>query len=139
MYAGDEFYPDDVTSGPATDDVLPVTHSPSQCSAARISGRDGGFHTGWGICSATASAGLAAARTPHRVTADELDHLAEWLNMILERPADEAYEIEWAYGRLRLVRNRGSVDVSPRLPKGQLAVWIRAYIAGIGAPRPVRS
>ena len=62
MLSGDEFYPDDVTSGPATDDVpeaprldyhtsQPGDHSPVQCAAARERGDDAGYHAGWGICS----------------------------------------------------------------------------------------
>lgn len=46
-----------------------------------------------------------------------------------------AYRVEYAYGRPRLMRAGGSVDVSPRLPAGQLADWMRAFIAGIDAGR----
>lgn len=58
---------------------------------------------------------------------------------VLNRLTDGDYEIGYAYGRPRLLRAGGSVDVSPRLPRGQLVDWMRAYIAGIewaqAAPR----
>ena len=69
-----------------------------------------------------------------RTTANDLDHLAEFINIILELP-ERTYEIGWAYGRPRLEQNGGSVDVSPRLPKPQLEQWMEAYIAGIDAGR----
>jgi hypothetical protein len=45
----------------------------------------------------------------------------------------ELYRIAYAYGRPRLERAGGSVDVSPRLPAGELAQWMRAYLDGIDA------
>jgi hypothetical protein len=50
---------------------------------------------------------------------------------------DAAYTIEYAYGRPRLMRAHGSVDVSPRLSTGELAQWMRAFVAGIDAARHV--
>lgn len=69
-----------------------------------------------------------------RVKNSELVHLAEMINTRLGiTDPDEQYEIHRAYGSPRLERARGSVDVSPRLPAGQLADWQRAFLAGIGA------
>lgn len=48
--------------------------------------------------------------------------------------ADErAYFVQYAYGQPRLMRDGGAVDVSPRLPAGQLADWMRAFLDGIDA------
>lgn len=44
------------------------------------------------------------------------------------------YYLGGAYGGYRLERmceGGGATDISPRLPKGQLADWINAYINGI--------
>ena len=83
-----------------------------------------------------------------RTTRADLDGLANIINHALlcepgtpcERldPA-QAYTVAYAYGRPRLERANGSVDVSPRLPRGELAQWMRAYIAGIGAERDRRN
>ena len=79
-----------------------------------------------------------------RTTRRELDELANIINHALlcapgvrcvDLDPERAYRIEYAYGRPRLVRNGGSVDVSPRLPAGELAQWMRAYIGGIEAGR----
>ena len=61
-----------------------------------------------------------------RTTMAELDALAR----IASRQDGQTYSIEYAYGSPRMTRANGSVDVSPRLPAGQLASWIRAYISG---------
>jgi hypothetical protein len=67
-----------------------------------------------------------------RVKQSELEHLAEMINTRLGIvDPDAKYEIHRAYGSPRLERELGSVDVSPRLPAGQLADWMRAYLAGI--------
>lgn len=50
-------------------------------------------------------------------------------------PGEREYRVEYAYGRPRLERADGSVDVSPRLPAGELAMWMRAFIAGMDAMR----
>jgi hypothetical protein len=79
-----------------------------------------------------------------RTTRANLDGLCDIINhALLCEPGtpctaldpDKAYRVEYAYGRPRLVRAGGSVDVSPRLPTGALADWMRAYIAGINAAR----
>jgi hypothetical protein len=43
------------------------------------------------------------------------------------------HSIQWAYGRPRLLRANQSVDVSPRLPSGQLLEWLYAYLEGAAA------
>lgn len=65
-----------------------------------------------------------------RTTNRELDELAAIINRVLE--VDD-YFIQSAYGQPRLVRAGGSVEVSPRLAKGDLAQWMRAFLAGITA------
>ena len=71
-----------------------------------------------------------------RVSLKELDLLAGRLNDIFEITNErEQFVIGHAYGSPRLEKNRGSIDVSPRLPSGQLRDWIYAYIGGIYAER----
>lgn len=41
------------------------------------------------------------------------------------------FTVEWAYGAPRLMADRGSRDVSPRLPSGELLDWMNAFAAGI--------
>jgi hypothetical protein len=65
-----------------------------------------------------------------RVTRNELDDLAAMVN---RRLGADDYFIQSAYGSPRLMRDGGSRDVSPRLPAGQLADWMRAFLAGIDA------
>jgi hypothetical protein len=59
-------------------------------------------------------------------TGAQLDELAG----IASRAAGQPYTVEYAYGSPRLMARDGSVDVSPRLPRGELAQWLRAFIAG---------
>ena len=68
----------------------------------------------------------------HRATRAELDQLATIIDKALGLPPG-TYHIQSAYGRPRLFRNSGSVEVSPRLPSGRLAQWMHAYIGGINA------
>ncbi len=77
-----------------------------------------------------------------RTTRAELEQLAAIITHALEcqpgTPCTDTanvYAIEVAYGRPRLVRAGGSVDVSPRLPAGDLAMWMRSFIAGMDAER----
>ena len=81
-----------------------------------------------------------------RTTRRELDELANIINHALlcapgvrcvDLDPERAYRIEYAYGRPRLVRAGGSVDVSPRLPAGELSQWMRAFLGGIEAGRSV--
>ena len=67
-----------------------------------------------------------------RTTRAELDTLAAIIDNRLHVP-DGTHQIGYAYGRPRLERNGGSVDVSPRLPTGELAQGMRAYLAGMDA------
>jgi len=66
-----------------------------------------------------------------RTTGAELDTLAG----IASRAAGQPFTVEYAYGSPRLMARDGSVDVSPRLPRGELAEWIRAFIAGQSSMR----
>lgn len=65
-----------------------------------------------------------------RVTIAELRALTAMVDVALDLPAG-THEINRAYGQPRLMRDGGSVDVSPRLPNGTLELWLRAYLAGI--------
>jgi hypothetical protein len=71
-------------------------------------------------------------------TRHELEQLAKTINIALglEVDPDKQYFVQWAYGQPRLMRAGGSVEVSPRLPSGQLAQWMRAFYAGVWAGRP---
>jgi hypothetical protein len=62
-----------------------------------------------------------------RTTDKELDRLASQLNEVL--PGND-YSIGHAYGGVRLESKGGSRDVSPRLTKGELAMWIHAFLGG---------
>jgi len=72
-----------------------------------------------------------------RTTRAELEQLARLINQTLgivphiDPEKSESYWVQGAYGRNRLVRNNGSVEVSPSLPAGELAQWMRAFHAGI--------
>jgi hypothetical protein len=74
---------------------------------------------------ATDSGGYPMPRT----TQSDLNHLVEALNLATDRD----YEIQYAYGSPRLVRKGGSVDVSPRLPAGQLRLFMEGMLTGIWA------
>lgn len=65
-----------------------------------------------------------------RTTIDQLRNLAVSIDHALDLPRG-THEINRAYGQPRLLRDGGSVEVSPRLPAGQLELWMRAYLAGI--------
>lgn len=77
-------------------------------------------------------------------TRAELDQLAVIVTTLLpprHRPLDEVpiqpdtHYIQGAYGRVRLVRDGGAVEVSPSLTKSELELWVRAFIEGISAGR----
>lgn len=79
-----------------------------------------------------------------RTTRKELDQLAMMIDGRLygwvetghpngNRPVARDYFVQYAYGQPRLMRKGGSVEVSPRLPAGQLALWMRAFLAGMDA------
>ena len=67
-----------------------------------------------------------------RTTKAELDQLTQIINSTVGTDGFE-YSLENSYGQNRLIRNGGSVSVSPRLPAGQLAEWMRAFLAGSSA------
>jgi len=67
-----------------------------------------------------------------RTTKAELDQLTQIINSNVGADG-VVYSLENSYGQNRLVRNGGSVSVSPRLPAGQLAEWMRAFLAGSSA------
>ena len=45
-------------------------------------------------------------------------------------------EIGWAYGKPRVTDNDGGRDVSPRLPMGQMNLWLDAFEAGMSYEKP---
>lgn len=63
-----------------------------------------------------------------RITDKDLEQLCVVMNNLTDHKYD--FSVEWAYGAPRLVRKKGSVDVSPRLPSGELTRWIRAFMGG---------
>lgn len=71
-----------------------------------------------------------------RITRNQLDTRAIIIDRVLDLPVD-THTVEYAYGQPRLVRDGGSVDVSPRLPSGQLNDWMGAFIAGATATKPL--
>ncbi len=42
-------------------------------------------------------------------------------------------DLEWTYGRPRVTNKEQSVNISPRLPTGQLDLWLSGFKAGIEA------
>jgi hypothetical protein len=70
-----------------------------------------------------------------RTTQKELEHLADLINTRLgiEADAPERYHVGRQDGSPRLHRDGGGVDVSPRLPAGQLGAWMEAYLVGLDA------
>lgn len=66
-----------------------------------------------------------------RTTRRELDELAVVINNQLGTPGD--YFVQSGYGAVRLYRDGGAREASPRLQAGQLANWMRAFSAGIEA------
>lgn len=71
-----------------------------------------------------------------RISRQHLDAVVDRLNR--ELPGHD-YSIGVAYGSPRLERNGGSVNVSPRLPKGRLYEWMHAYCDGIEAARSIHA
>ena len=63
------------------------------------------------------------------ITRKMLDNVAERISMI----TGGDYYIETAYGKPRLFKKDGPgcIEVSPRLPSGQLYDWMFAFIGGI--------
>lgn len=72
-----------------------------------------------------------------RISISRLRHLVEILNRETLNMMD--YSIEYNEGGVRLVRNRESIDVSPRLGKSALYEWIHAYRQGIEVGKELSS
>lgn len=64
-----------------------------------------------------------------RTTDADLLTLAGLINKATGNTHD--FTIGHAYGGVRLERKGGSVDVSPRLSKGELRAWMHAFLEGI--------
>lgn len=58
-----------------------------------------------------------------RVTRAQLESKAAYINTI----SGLDIEIGYAYGHPRAEINKGSTDLSPRLPSGQLWDWLDAF------------
>jgi hypothetical protein len=70
-----------------------------------------------------------------RTTRAQLEQLVRVLNNRAPKK-DKRYELQYAYGAPRLVLAEtkapyGERDISPRLPAGQLRMWLNAFIDGI--------
>lgn len=57
------------------------------------------------------------------------------VDYLKEITGNKDLSLEWAYGRPKLIQKlaHGYIDISPRLPRGQLYDWIQAYIKGFEA------
>jgi hypothetical protein len=66
----------------------------------------------------------------NRTTQGELEQIVGVINTML---GVEDYGLDRSNGGTRLVRDGGAREVSPRLPAGELAQWMRAFIKGIDA------
>jgi hypothetical protein len=64
-----------------------------------------------------------------RTTNKDLETFVELLNKGTDNLYD--FSIGHAYGGVRLERKAGSVDVSPRLSRGELYEWMSAFAAGL--------
>lgn len=64
-----------------------------------------------------------------RTTDKELEAIVEQLNIVTNSAYD--FSISHGYGGVRLWRDGGNMDVSPLLAKGELAMWMRAFINGL--------
>ena len=77
-----------------------------------------------------------------RTTKSELEQMVVILNNRLPRRNKE-YRLEYAYGAPRLILEdtvapHGARDISPRLPGGQLKLWLSAFLDGIEEGRRAR-
>jgi hypothetical protein len=64
-----------------------------------------------------------------RTTDKELEAICSGLNIATDNRY--GFGLDSAYGGMRLVRKNGSVDVSPRLSKGELREWLHAFGTGM--------
>ena len=46
-----------------------------------------------------------------------------------------AITLEWAYGRPRVTNASQSRDISPRLPKRELALWLDGFLEGMDSEK----
>jgi hypothetical protein len=74
-----------------------------------------------------------------RTSREELQQMVVVLNNNLPRKGKQ-YELEYTYGAPRLVLVEtvspyGARNISPRLPAGQLKLWLSAFIDGINEGR----
>ena len=70
-----------------------------------------------------------------KILKSDLDNAMSALNLATNNTIDFSYDK--AYGGYRLVRENGSREVSPRLPKRGIYDWIWAYIYGIQDGRKI--
>lgn len=71
-------------------------------------------------------------RTPRA----ELDELAALIDGALDLPPGTHF-VERGAGGYRLFTRGGAKEVSPRLPAGAVADWMRAYLEGIETTRRI--
>ena len=69
-----------------------------------------------------------------RILKSNLDDALSALNRATNNTRDYSYDK--AYGGYRLVKENGSVEVSPRLPKRAMYDWVWAYIYGYQEAKP---
>ena len=86
-----------------------------------------------------------------KITTKDLDNRINLVNELLDQPMEYwtttldggnkqnagHYHIQTQLGgsRVEQLCEHGSRDISPRLPKGQLYIWLCAFIGGIEAKR----
>ena len=71
-----------------------------------------------------------------RINKADLDQMLEVLRNATDHRIDFSYD--QAYGGYRLVRDGGSVNVSPRLSKPEMYRWMGAFIDGVRLITPGR-
>lgn len=64
-----------------------------------------------------------------RINKADLDQMLEVLRNATDHKVDFSYDK--AYGGYRLVRDRGSIEISPRLSKPEMYRWMGAYVSGV--------
>ena len=65
----------------------------------------------------------------NRITQHDLESVIKALNEDVIGNGD--YDLDWAYGGVRVVQSNGSIDVSPRGTKRETLEWIGGFIKGI--------
>lgn len=61
------------------------------------------------------------------VTKEDLNRIVRRLTLACDRK----FELDWDYGKPCMVESDSFRKVSPRLPKGQLYVWLVAFESGV--------